>query len=126
MSQVLQKCDACGKVETPLVDGLCPHCRSRGGPLPRVPNWVSKVRHEERASRPASRWIRPSEFLFLGVTAEVIGFACLLTAQTGRTPVAFIIAIVGGLFAIVGGILVSVGTIRWAIWPLIEKADDSD
>ncbi len=127
MSQVLQQCEACGKVETSLIDGLCPQCRRSGGiPPPKAPDWVRRAGQITALSPRPSAYARPSEFLFFGIIAEVVGFACLLAAQSGRTPLAFLLAIVGALLAIAGGVLVTVGAIRWAIWPLIEKAEHRD
>ena len=68
----------------------------------------------------------PSYYLINGVMAELAAVACLVAAGMGRSSPLILFAVVGWILGLIGGILVLVGTIRWAIWPLIEKAEERD
>jgi hypothetical protein len=116
-------CVKCGRIETPLVDGPCPSCRSAGSQASRSRGAdLTNVTVEPSPIAP------PSRFLAWGLFAEIAGgvsFAIASDAYRHRSssPASFF-AILAAVLLSAGGILILVGVIRWAIWPLIERRDD--
>lgn len=106
----MERCARCGKVETPLRDGICPECLA-----------PQKFGGMEYSSPRPFVCAAPSTFLAAGLIAAAVGGLMLLNVKNSSGfPASAILGYCGlGLLA-VGGLLISVGTIRWAIWPLIE------
>jgi hypothetical protein len=121
MSQVLQKCDACGKVETPLTDGRCQTCVRQGRRALPTEVRIESIDRETTQLVKRDRAL-PSTFIWVGLMLEVLGLVPVVIGQLARTPGGAMLMLVGLIPIVVGSIFVSVGTIRWAIWPLIEKA----
>jgi hypothetical protein len=122
-------CSACGRIESPLVGGICPAClASPRGPIATarsaspLPRTVSE--HPSSHSQPITL---PSTFLAFGIALEFVGLAITLvgTASISRatSPLQLVGSLAGLALVLAGSILLSVGTIRWAIWPLIERRD---
>lgn len=121
MSQVLQKCDACGKVETPLTDGRCHTCIRQGRRAVAAELVDQSIDRETTQVLKRDR-VLPSTFIWVGLMLEVLGLVPVMIGQLARTPGGAMLMLVGLIPIVCGSIFVSVGTIRWAIWPLIEKA----
>jgi hypothetical protein len=131
VSQVLQRCEACGKVETPLIEGRCPTCVGEGRHRPAAHPFdgqKSLDREVEKYVKPDK--VLPSTFLWVGLMLESLGAVFwVLGEAAGRsrsTMIGLAFLLVAVVVIVFGSILVSVGTIRWAVWPLIEKAEVRD
>jgi hypothetical protein len=135
MSQVLQTCESCGKVETPLVEGRCPNCiregrRAQPARLVGSPSLEREVdRYLQKVEAVPDR-VLPSTFIWVGLMLQGLGAAGVVFGQlgltTGLAPIAAVVAFASLIPAVFGGILVLVGIVRWAIWPLIEMAEKRD
>jgi hypothetical protein len=107
----MERCAMCGRVETPLRDGICPAC-------------LTPPKHlgSESSPRPFA-CAKPSALLAAGLITQAVGGLFLGNVKSSSgSPVVVVLAYSSLVLLAVGGLLIAIGTIRWAIWPLIEAA----